>query len=1307
VPLTVTGDLSNSDQSGDPFTIGANTVAVTGAYADFFTGSIDEVRYFNRALTLQEVADTFSAGSAGACTSPPATANLRVSATSSGASVAVGDIIRYNFIVTNDGPSPAANPTLTMHLPYGTTYWTHTNSQGSCTGMGPIICSLGTINSGNTALASVTVRPTVAGIIDGVGVVNSSNELDPAPGDNTASATSTATAVATSADLGVSLVGSPVSPPPTQAYTNLNYVAMVTNYGNDAADSVALTFVPPPGTTLLSSSSASLSCSAGGANLVSNASFENGLQVSAGGFLSYNPGTDLGGGWIVDSQVDLNNGYWAAADGTYSVDLNGSLTAGGIHQDLATDPGTSYTITIAMSGNPGCGWGPVFDITALFGTSSTVFSYTTTPSWTNADPGWQDRSFVATANSTLTRLTFTSTGDTCGGPLIDNIRVAPSATSCTLPSLAAGATASATFLVQPPSSGSYTATASVTSATADPYFSNNAGSATAFSSTGPLAVAVFPSSATVITAGTQRFIAIVNNSSNTAVTWSVDGIAGGNATVGTIDASGTYTAPLSLVTVTVTATSLADSSKSASATVTTTSQIQSSVVAWGYNGDGELGNGDTIDSYTPVQVTALSAVQAIGGGSYHSLAVKHDGTVWAWGYNPDGQLGDGTTTDSYVPVQVSGLSGMLAIAGGDSHSLALKSDSTVWAWGYNGDGELGNDSTTSSYTPVEVSGLSGVVAIAAGSWHNLALTSDGTVWAWGYNGDGELGDGSYYDSAMPVQVTGLSGVVAIAAGNSHSLALRNDGTVWSWGYNGDGELGNGNTIDSSTPVQVSSLSGVVSIASGSWHSLALASSGTVWAWGWNSDGQLGDGTYSDSSTPVQVSGLSGMVGIKGGESHSLALKSDGTVWGWGYNYDGELGNGTNTGSTTPVQASGVTGATAIASGQYHSLALVPPASPTGGGADLVLSAATTAGAGTYGVIVTNNGPSDATGVVLTDTLERFIYASDTTTQGTCSFSAGVVTCNLGTISRNSYATVTVTATPPTSGWASHSYAVSASQSDPNPANNSVRLGPGLTPLNRLPLANAGGDVVRAGTNPTGAVVRLDGSASSDADGDALTYRWSGPFPEGSGSVNGAQPQVTLPFGSSRVSLVVTDGKGDSAPVSIVVTVSDFDLALPQSAATVKRGEPAVFTLSVSPKFGRFDGAITLACPSLPAGTTCSFTPATITPGAQAATVTVTISTANVAALARPKRLHGGAYAAWLATLALAFGTLFAGGFGKRRMWVMLALVLLLIVAQFACGGGGAQTASAPPSTPSTTLTVTISGVSGSLTHSATATVVVR
>jgi Regulator of chromosome condensation (RCC1) repeat/IPT/TIG domain len=261
------------------------------------------------------------------------------------------------------------------------------------------------------------------------------------------------------------------------------------------------------------------------------------------------------------------------------------------------------------------------------------------------------------------------------------------------------------------------------------------------------------------------------------------------------------------------------------------------VAAWGANGYGQLGIGTTSGpetcsrfpfeeacSTTPVAVGGLSGVVAISAASRHSLALLSNGTVMAWGANESGEVGDGTNEDKDVPVAVKGLSGVVAISAGYEHNLALLSSGTVVAWGRNFAGQLGNGTTTNSNVPVPVSSLSGVTAIAAGGFHSVALLGDGTVRTWGGNGNGQLGDGAVaVNSSVPVTVTGLSEVTAIAAGLAHSLALKADGSAVAWGWNDNGQLGNGSIGEAQpTPVAVTGLAGATIISGGAYFSLAYA-----------------------------------------------------------------------------------------------------------------------------------------------------------------------------------------------------------------------------------------------------------------------------------------------------------------------------------------------------------------------------------------------------------------------------------------------------------------------------------------------------
>jgi len=386
------------------------------------------------------------------------------------------------------------------------------------------------------------------------------------------------------------------------------------------------------------------------------------------------------------------------------------------------------------------------------------------------------------------------------------------------------------------------------------------------------------------------------------------------------------------------------------------------VWAWGVGDDGVLGNGSTANSSTPVQVQfpsslgKASIVSVSSGGHNGSPAYALDsaGHVWAWGFGGDGGLGNGSTASSSTPVRVQfpstlGAASIVSVSSGGNTAYALDSAGHVWAWGYGGDGGLGNGSTASSSTPVRVQfpstlGAASIVNVSVSSGsssegfsHAYAIDSVGHLWAWGDNQVGELGDGSTMHHSTPVRVQFPStlraaSIISVSSGGYTAYALDSAGHVWAWGLDRDGVLGNGPMADmgngsiahSSTPVRVrfpSALgtASIVGVSSGGNTAYVIDSAGHVWAWGNGRDGVLGNGSTANSSTPVQVQfpsslGKASIVSVSSGDydgypTHADAIDSAGHVWAWGDNQVGGLGNGSTASSSTPVRVQLLVGIT--------------------------------------------------------------------------------------------------------------------------------------------------------------------------------------------------------------------------------------------------------------------------------------------------------------------------------------------------------------------------------------------------------------
>lgn len=368
--------------------------------------------------------------------------------------------------------------------------------------------------------------------------------------------------------------------------------------------------------------------------------------------------------------------------------------------------------------------------------------------------------------------------------------------------------------------------------------------------------------------------------------------------------------------------------------------------AWGYDGLGQLGDGSTTTTDTPVAVSMPAGVTfaSIAGGYFWATALDSAGAAWAWGSGGSGQLGDGSTGGSPVPVAVTMPAGVrfASISAGWDTGYGLDPAGDAWAWGADVHGELGTGGSSGSDVPVGVSMPGGVTfsSIAGGAFHVLALDHAGNAWSWGRGDTGQSGDGTTTSHPEPAPVTMPAGVSFAAAADSlgFALALDGSGSGWGWGQN-TGQLANGEFAQgSAAPNSLPLPNLVTSVAAGYDSGAAVDDSGQGWAWGQNAFGQLGDGSTTPSTVPVAVSMPAGVhfTAVSAGSWFDVALDSDGHAWAWGVNTIGQLGDGDNTGpqncvveggdnacSTVPVQVAAPAGVvfTAIATGGMHVLAL--------------------------------------------------------------------------------------------------------------------------------------------------------------------------------------------------------------------------------------------------------------------------------------------------------------------------------------------------------------------------------------------------
>jgi alpha-tubulin suppressor-like RCC1 family protein len=237
-----------------------------------------------------------------------------------------------------------------------------------------------------------------------------------------------------------------------------------------------------------------------------------------------------------------------------------------------------------------------------------------------------------------------------------------------------------------------------------------------------------------------------------------------------------------------------------------------SLYCWGDNEAGQLGTGDVSRTKpygvsSPVQVDAVSNAVSLSAGFLNTCVLISGGSIDCWGYNHDGQVGNGEVNHarpytSPLPTRVVGITSALSISAGAFHTCALIAGGSVECWGYITASDFAPKALLDSAYPVPAPGIKHAVSISSGGFHTCALIAGGTVKCWGANQFGQLGNGKLSDSARPVTVIGIRHAISISSGILHTCAVLRGGAVKCWGGNDEGELGTGTLTSSSVPLSV-------------------------------------------------------------------------------------------------------------------------------------------------------------------------------------------------------------------------------------------------------------------------------------------------------------------------------------------------------------------------------------------------------------------------------------------------------------------------------------------------------------------------
>ena len=333
---------------------------------------------------------------------------------------------------------------------------------------------------------------------------------------------------------------------------------------------------------------------------------------------------------------------------------------------------------------------------------------------------------------------------------------------------------------------------------------------------------------------------------------------------------------------------------------------------WGSNSVGQLGNGTTKSSMTPVAVSGGIRFKSISTDWDHTCGVSVDDEAYCWGRGRYGRLGNGSSENSLTPTAVSGGLSFASVNSGLAHTCGITTDGDAFCWGRGEDGILGNNSVQSSPVPVPVSGGHSFGSLNAGSATTCGITTDGDAYCWGASDFGALlgqGGDDRDRKLAPGRVAGDFDFKpgSISVGLDHVCAISTADKAVCWGRGRYGKLGIGSgdglgVIENlMTPREVKGNLSFASITTGVFQTCGITTDGKAYCWGRNGSGQLGDGTTTMRVEPVAVSADLSFKAITIGVDHACGISSNDETYCWGDGAGGKLGTRSSDNKLTPTK----------------------------------------------------------------------------------------------------------------------------------------------------------------------------------------------------------------------------------------------------------------------------------------------------------------------------------------------------------------------------------------------------------------------